>query len=102
MRAQETGADPQVYIDAQRICEDPNVVLTVRAQCIQDYVSANAPEGTDPEELEFPPKELYIYDFRSPSWSPDIAGWSIVISTVLAGVITGRFLSGLVSKNPDQ
>lgn len=81
--AEQTGSNPEVYRDAQAVCENPGVVLSVRAQCIQDYVVENAPEGVDPTELEIPPKELYIYDYQSPRWSPDVAGWSIVISTVL-------------------
>lgn len=74
------SANSAVYAEAQSICEDPNVLLTVRAQCIQDYVTNHAAAGSDPEELEFPDKALYSYSFSSPAWSPDLAGISLLIA----------------------
>jgi hypothetical protein len=64
-----TGEANQVYVDAQRQCEVSSIPLTVRAQCIQDYVSTHA---TNVPQLVLPPKDIYIFDFASPSWSPDL------------------------------
>jgi hypothetical protein len=41
---------------------------------------------------------LYEFDFVSPTWSPDLAGWSLVASTMLlllfiSLVIAGKWLS---------
>ncbi len=83
-------ANGQVYKDAQVICENPNIPLTARAQCMQDYVLRNAPPGSDHKELVFPDKSLYSYNFRSPLWSLDWAGLFTSVSVLLASWVTMR------------
>lgn len=80
-RVEESGsANSAIYAEAQTICEDPFILLPARAQCIQDYVSSHAAPGSDAEELEFPDKALYSYAFSSPAWSPDLAGFAVLVS----------------------
>lgn len=45
-----------------------------RVACLQDYVATHAVKPTSV------PDELYKFDFVSPRWSPDLAGWSLVAS----------------------
>lgn len=45
-----------------------------RVQCIQDYVGQNAVAESSVAD------DLYKFDFISPKWSPDLAGFSLVIS----------------------
>lgn len=86
-KAEQSGsANGGIYKKAEAVCADPNVLLSVRAQCIQDYVTANAPAGSDPAGIEFPPKELFSYNFSSPVWSFDLAGLSVML-TVLSGLL---------------
>lgn len=54
--------------------------VTGLAPCIQGYLSEN---GVKERDI---PKELYQFDFVSPRWSPDVAGWSLV-ATVLFGFL---------------
>lgn len=58
-----------------------------RVACIQDYVGANAISegGTIPEEL-------YKFDFISPRWSMDLAGISILLSTVFVILFAARLV----------
>ena len=81
-KAQASASDGEIYKKAQTACENPNVVLSVRALCIQDYVLNNAPPGQNPAEIKFPDKALYTYNFVSPRWSPDLAGWLLVLSAM--------------------
>ena len=85
-KAERSGsANGDVYRRAQLVCEDPSILLSARAQCIQDYVLENATPGSDAQTLDFPPKELYSYSFISPAWSFDLAGLSVLLSlSVLA------------------
>lgn len=85
----------QVYADAQARCEKSSIPLTARAQCIQDYVAQN---GNGIPQLSLPPKEFYTFDFASPFWSPDIAGWSLVATVFVGLLIIARLLAGLVVK----
>lgn len=48
-----------------------------RVACIQDYMSANAVKAGGVAD------DLYKFDFVSPRWSPDLAGWSMVVAVVL-------------------
>lgn len=80
-KAEDSGsANGGIYKKAQEVCENPNVALSVRAQCIQDYVTKNAPAGSDVQSLVFPPKELFSYNFASPRWSFDLAGVAVALS----------------------
>jgi hypothetical protein len=87
-----TGQANQVYVDAQRQCEVSSIPLTVRAQCIQDYVSTHA---TNIPQLVLPPKEVYTFDFASPTWSPDLAGWSMLAGLSFIMLLIVRLTLGL-------
>lgn len=105
--AQASGnGNASIYAQAQKVCEDPNVLLTARAQCVQDYVLKNAAPGTDAIDLKFPDKTLYSYSFSSPVWSPDLAGFSLLITILsvflLAMLIVARFILPLISRLIDQ
>lgn len=97
--AENSGtANGGIYADAQRVCEDPSVVLAARAQCIQDYVVSNSRPGTDAVlELNFPDKSLYAYSFISPTWSPDLAGFSTLLSISSFIVLVFLFVTRVVS-----
>lgn len=43
--------------------------------------------------ITFPDPELYRHSFYSPLWSPDFAGWSLVICGFITLVIIGRLIS---------
>lgn len=96
------SANSSVYAQAQQVCEDPNVLLQVRAQCYQDYVTANARPGTPVQELVFPDKALYSYSFASPLWSADAAGLSVLVAALsfilFAGLIVGRYVVPLLNR----
>ena len=90
----QATANGSIYRQAQKVCEDPNVLLSVRAACVQDYVLENAPPGQTPEALEFPDKALFTYSFVSPVWSPDLAGWLLVAMSLTGAAIFGRIMAG--------
>lgn len=47
-----------------------------RVDCVQQYVSQNALKSSSV------PDSLYKFDFVSPRWSPDLAGFSILFSII--------------------
>lgn len=68
-------SNEQVYSDAQAHCERLNPTDFSgrnRIPCIQDYVSTNGAAAPNKPI----PDSLYKFDFVSPAWSPDLAGWS--------------------------
>jgi preprotein translocase subunit SecF len=56
-----------------------------RVQCVQDYITKNSVSE------DSVPKELYQFDFVSPTWSPDLAGWSLVATTIFFFLFVLRF-----------
>lgn len=72
-----TMANTQIYTDAQHYCEqqDPTDFSgRNRVPCVQQYIEShgvNLPTIAD---------GLYQFDFVSPSWSPDLAGWSLIVT----------------------
>lgn len=82
-------ANEKIYNDAKNLCEAQHpigVPLTVRAACVQDYVS-NRGAKTTPI-----PAGLYQFDFVSPTWSPDAAGLSLATSILLFLMLVGNFV----------
>jgi hypothetical protein len=57
-----------------------------RVACLQDYVSAHAVKAQPI------PDGLYKFDFVSPRWSLDLAGISIVVSSVFTVLFIARLL----------
>jgi hypothetical protein len=90
-----TGSADQVYKDAQIKCEQPSLAVPARAQCIEDYITVH---GNGIPQLSLPPKELYTFNFASPIWSPDLAGWSLVVTFILGLLLLARLITGLFIK----
>lgn len=80
-----------VYNDAQTYCErtQPQSFFGAgRLACIQSYIDTH-PTQTVPEKQI--PDSLYKFDFASPRWSPDLAGWSMLLSGLFFVLFAVRF-----------
>lgn len=87
-QARVDAANTELYTQAQQHCEQmspDSFSGGPRVPCIEQYVKEN---GQSPEPI---PDALYKFDFASPSWSPDLAGWSLVLSAVLLVLTAVRF-----------
>jgi hypothetical protein len=71
-------ANQKIYTDAQNYCQSINQAFfgTTRVPCVQNYVINHGVKAADINI----PAGLYQFDFVSPSWSPDSAGWSLLLS----------------------
>ena len=79
-----TVENSKVYIEAQAECEKrfpKGLSGSGRIPCITDYVASR---GVEQKNI---PDSLYKFDFVSPTWSPDLAGGSM-----LAAIVSGAFL----------
>lgn len=77
-------SNAQLYSAAQAACEQQNSTDFSgrnRVPCIEQYVLAHNPANTTPI-----PDALYKFAFTTPKWSPDLAGWSMVV-TALSGLV---------------
>ena len=73
-----------LYTAAQAYCQklDPyDFSGHNRVPCIENYVSTHGTNGTKQPTIS---PALYEFDFVSPSWSPDLAGWLLLVTILLA------------------
>ncbi len=90
-QARVDAINSQIYTQAQLYCQAQNSTDFSgrnRVPCIQAYVSSHG--GAKAKEI---PTALYQFDFVSPTWTPDLAGWSLV-ATILLGL---AFIVSLVT-----
>lgn len=84
----------RIYNEAISYCEAllPQSLLSQRAQCIIDR---NASQTVTEKQVV---ADLYRYDFVSPRWSADSAGWSVLASALLAGLLSLQILARAISR----
>jgi len=92
--AQQNSQNSQVYTDAQHYCEakiPTGFSGSYRISCIQSYIASHG--ITNPVSIAPIPDGLYKFDFLSPVWSPDLAGWSFVAAALSALLFVIFFVS---------
>jgi hypothetical protein len=74
------AANTRLYTEAQAYCEQQvtSRVTINRVPCIQDYLTSHGAVTA-----QAVPDALYKFDFVSPAWSPDLAGWSLVFAILM-------------------
>jgi hypothetical protein len=76
------------YTTAQKYCEAQNpggFYGATRIGCVEDYLTTHDTK----HQIAPIPDALYKFDFVSPSWSPDLAGWSIMTTILSAFLFIG-------------
>lgn len=62
-------------------------------RCYVNELNQHSSDEINTAHLELPNSALYRYSFVSPRWSPDFAGWSILVCLVLAALIVVRLVT---------
>lgn len=95
---EKQSQNSDLYVEAKNYCEQKipaNISVSGqgRVDCIVEYVNSR---GTKPANI---PVGLYQFDFLSPRWSPDLAGWSLVTTILFfVGFITTFILHKVFRK----
>jgi hypothetical protein len=85
-------ANSALYSAAQAHCEQQNpsdFSGRNRVPCIEQYVQSHRTQATTPAI----PDALYKFAFTSPKWSPDLAGWTMVIAIVSLALFVVSFIA---------
>ena len=80
--SQSTGQD--LYAEGTTQCEQKGIPLSSIAQCISNYALAHNTSNA-PAQIKLPDKNRFIYTFATPRWTPDAAGFSVLV-TVVSGL----------------
>jgi len=90
----DNNPNGNIYEKAQQVCAPRfSHYSTAYLQCTIGEL-AKYPAATDPASaVKAPIVSTYVHDFESPIWSPDFAGWSLVVCGVLALMIIVRLVS---------
>ena len=101
--------DVQKAVDAASNDNNPNGNINAKAeavcrpqfevwsqayvQCFTDELAKYPPSSNPAENVTLPKTDLYRHEYNSPLWSPDFAGWSLVICVVILLMIFVRLIS---------
>ena len=87
-----TAERDRINNEAIAYCEAamPNSLLSQRAQCIIDR---NASQTVTEKQII---PDLYRYDFVSPIWTTDLAGWLVLITGVLVLLLLIQIISRVI------
>lgn len=91
-----SAANAKLYTEAQAYCEAtiPTGRSANRIDCIQNYITDKGGAVQQPIE-----DALYKFAFTPPVWSPDLAGWSLVVAALLLGICILRAIAMSVIKH---
>lgn len=90
-QAQERASqsNEKIYAEAQAFCERQGGSLRGdRVPCVQQYVSERSASA-----VATVPDDLYKFDFYSPRWTPDLAGFSLLFAGIFLALFLIRFLT---------
>lgn len=84
-----SATNAKIYTDAQHYCEqqDPyDFSGRNRVPCVQQYIQTHG------ATLPNIPDSLYEFGFASPAWSPDLAGWGLVVAILASAAFVISWL----------
>lgn len=90
----DSNPNGNIYKKAQEVCAPRfSSYSAAYLQCttseLAKYPAASGPAS----ETSKPRQEAYIHSFSSPLWSPDFAGWSVLVFIIILVLIIVRFVS---------
>ena len=95
----DTNPNGNIYKKAQEVCMPQYTYWSYAyVQCSINEL-AKYPSGKDLiNSVKIPPASMYLHVFSSPTWSPDFAGWSIIVCVVIFIMIILRLTSVVILK----
>jgi hypothetical protein len=90
------GPNGNIYVKAQQVCAPRYSGWSpAYVQCTVNEL-AKYPAGTNLNDTVNLPPGPYQYNFASPLWSPDFAGWSVLVCVVILIMIIARFIGVVI------
>lgn len=94
-----TNPNGNIYKKASETCDTQfRIYSQPYLQCYLSELRKYPASDNTPTTVTLPRTELYRHEFLSPAWSPDFAGWSLVVNGVIALMIGARLISLAILK----
>ena len=89
----DNNPNGNIYKKAQETCA-PRFSSYSQAylQCTVNYLSQYSSAGELASTVALPKADLYRHSFASPLWTPDFAGWSVLICLLIVVMIIARLI----------
>ena len=91
----QKGSGRDIYAEGTAACERRGIPLSSIAQCIAQYANQNA-QSVAEQKIRLPDKNLFVYSFASPLWTPDLAGISVLLTVVFTIWLLTRLIEFLI------
>ncbi|MFZ1250178.1 MAG: hypothetical protein WAR37_01905 [Candidatus Microsaccharimonas sp.] len=90
----DANPNGNIYKRAQEVCAPQfSNYSYAYLQCTTNELSKYPAAANPASDTSKPRQEAYIHSFASPLWSPDFAGWSIVVFGAILLLIVVRLIS---------
>jgi hypothetical protein len=96
VEAASNDSNPNGNINAQAeaVCKPRYTVWsTAYVQCFADELAKYPPSPDPTQNVALPSVDLYRHSYDAPLWSPDFAGWSLIVCGALITLIVIRLAS---------
>ncbi|MDB5187417.1 MAG: hypothetical protein JWM07_889 [Candidatus Saccharibacteria bacterium] len=94
---QSNNSGININAEAEAVCRPRfDAWSPAYVQCFADELAKYPPSAGPIEKAQLPSTELYRYSFSAPLWSPDFAGWSVLICIAIIVMIIARLLGLLI------
>jgi hypothetical protein len=92
----DSNPNGNIYKKAQEVCA-PRFSGYSQAylQCTLDYLASVSPASNPTSSVTLPRADTYRHSFVSPLWSPDFAGWTVLVGILIIVMIIARMV-GLI------
>ncbi|HPF30931.1 MAG TPA: hypothetical protein PLO25_01280 [Candidatus Saccharibacteria bacterium] len=94
----DSNPNGNIYAKAQQVCAPRYTSWSYSyVMCVDNEISKYPSSSNLVSQINIK-QELFIHDYNSPIWSPDFAGWSILICVVILIMILARITSVAILK----
>jgi len=93
--ASSGSASAVTYQEADKGCQSlfsKTASFPAYIQCVTDKVAATGAAADPVASIQAPSADIYRFNFVSPAWSPDVAGFTLLATALVALIIAFRLV----------
>jgi hypothetical protein len=93
----DSNPNGNINAKAEAVCKPQYTVWSqAYVQCFTDELAKYPPSPDPAQNVTLPSVDLYRHSYDAPLWSPDFAGWSLVVCAGIVVMIIARLIGLLI------